>query len=175
MCVYYKIPSSMVFVQPSHSNLLVWPLHCRKHLPCLTRAIQQWHQYRQAPNMYMHIHTYTCTCIHTCICMLLWSPGPSSPPAGDDDNDRVFVILSVTVVLVTLLIVVVVLSVLIVFYLRYRSEKAKVTSVDHLPTEKNYLASAKPTCLINTVLHVPLQSNKTNRTNRTEQNHNIYV
>jgi hypothetical protein len=94
----------------------------------------------------------------------------TTSPESAGDGDRVFLFLSVAVVLLTLLMVVVILSVLGVFCLRYRRDKAKVTSVDHLPTtEKNYLSNAKPTCLVNTVLHVPLHSN------RMERNENSYV
>lgn len=95
---------------------------------------------------------------------------PFSPPAGNSDDDKVFVVLTAVVVLLTLLTIVVVLSVLIIICLCYnRSEKTKVTSVDHLPTGNNYLTNAKPTCLVNTVLNVP------NRTKRKEHNDNMYV
>lgn len=109
--------------------------------------------------MYVHLYVH----VHTCVCMHLCSPHPSSPPA-DDNDDMVFIALSVAVVLFTLLIVVAVTIMLALCCLHYRRGKTKVTSVDHLASENNTLTTAKPTCLLNTVLQTQLQSNGTKRT-----------
>lgn len=51
--------------------------------------------------------------------------------ADQSGNDELFLILSVVVVLITLIVVMFIFSVLGIFCLRYHSEKAKVTSIDH--------------------------------------------
>ena len=110
---------------------------------------------------YVVCYTRVFSCMYVCFDNMT-----SSPPPGNDDggDDKMFVFLSVAVVLLTLLTVLVVTIVLAVLCLRYRREKTKVTSVDHLNTQNNCLTTAKPTCLVDTVLHVPLQSNRTKRT-----------
>lgn len=87
--------------------------------------------------------------------------GPAANQRGKDNNEQVYLNLSIAVVSVTVIVTTVVMSVLVgVFYLRYRREKAKVTSVDQFtPSSIKQLSNSSITCTV-----IPSHQTKTDHT-----------